>query len=101
VTPNVAAIVLLSFTSTGNPIELAWSAPTENVDGSAIVAPLTYNVYRSHNGAAYKLTVHAGISTTKATISNVTAGATECFEVTAIEGGVESSRSLPSCITVP
>jgi len=100
-TPNVASIVLLAFAATGTPIGLSWSPPTENIDGSLIVEPLTYNVYRSNNGAPYRLTPHANIAATKVDITGFVSGETLCFEVTAIEGGVESSASLSACITVP
>ena len=33
-----------------NPENLRWQAPTENVDGSAISGPLSYNLYRRSPG---------------------------------------------------
>ena len=35
-----------------NPENLEWIAPTENVDGSPISGPLSYNLYRKEPGAA-------------------------------------------------
>ena len=34
-----------------NPPVLKWEAPTENVDGSQIKGPLSYNVYRTEFGS--------------------------------------------------
>jgi hypothetical protein len=100
--PDMTLIVLLILTATGNPIGLSWDAPTTNIDGSPIVEPLTYNVYRSRNGSPYRLTKHAGISATKASITeNVVSGELNCFEIAAIESGISSSLTLPVCITVP
>lgn len=102
--PNVSSIVIVLLTSSvshGGAPGLSWSQPTHNLDGTLILVPLTYNVYRSHDGGGYQQ-IRAGIKVTDISITgDLVMHAKECFEITAIENGIESDRSPSDCITLP
>lgn len=73
---------------------LNFKAPTTHTDGSAITGALTYNIYQGAKGATKpKVTT---FTTTTGTVANVAPGA--CFQVTAVEAGVESALSQEACI---
>lgn len=100
----VLLLALPAFAQTISPYSasLSWTAPTANTDGSAITGSLTYNIYQGASGALGATPVQTGITTTSATITaGLSAGATVCFAVTAVEGGVESAQSAQACKTFP
>lgn len=87
--------------STNGSIGIAWTPPALNRNGHAITQPLTYDVWRSHNGAGYELTPHQGVSVTALQITgnNLTPGVRECFKITAhIAGGQASQFSKETCV---
>lgn len=68
---------------------LSWDAPTQNVDGTAIAAPLSYTVYR---GAPS--TTLTAIATVSAQAYDDAAGpGTWVYTVSATAGGVKSANS--------
>lgn len=79
---------------------LSYTAPATNTDGSAISGTLTYNIYQGLTGALVKVqSAVTGLSVTITT--GLTAGTTQCFAVTAVEGGVESAQSNTACVAIP
>lgn len=82
---------------------ISWTGPTLNTDGSAITGAVTYNLYTGAQGVAPEVTsVQKGITTPSATVTTgLTAGATVCFAVSAVVGGVEGAQTAPSCVAVP
>jgi len=85
VVPGVAA-----FASAVNPT-LSWTAPTANTNGTAITSALSYNLYQGAKGA--EVLVASGV--TSPYTASLASGL--CFEVTAVESGVESARSNEVC----
>lgn len=79
---------------------LNWGAVTQNVDGTAIVPPITYNLYQ---GVSTPLTkVQTGLTAPTATVTTgLTPGTTQEFAVTAVEGVVESAQSAIASVPVP
>lgn len=78
---------------------ISWSAPTANVDGSAITGAVSYNLYQGLTGALAK--VQSGIAGGSATVTTgLTPGTTQCFAVTAVVATLESAQSVPVCITL-
>lgn len=74
---------------------VTWTAPTTNTNGTP-VSTLTYNLYQGLSGALAK--VQSGIATTTLVVTTgLTVGTTQCFAVTAVEGGVESAQSNVAC----
>ena len=79
---------------------LSWTAPTTFTNGSPITGTITYNIYQGASGA--EASVQTGVATTSVTITTgLSAGSTVCFQVTAVVGGVESSRTTEVCETFP
>ena len=81
-------------------VTVAWVAPTQNTDGTAINGALTYQLYVGASGkeTSFGSPVSASpfvITPTPAPGSNV------CVQVTAIANGVESARSTEACTTIP
>lgn len=73
---------------------LSWTPPATFIDGSAITAPITYNVYRGPTADAAGLTRVATTNATSIVIPNSTQQTqTFYFAVTASVNGVESSLS--------
>jgi hypothetical protein len=80
---------------------LTWTAPTANTDSTAISGTLTYNVYSGPTAGTLAATpVQTGLTVTTGTVPGA-AGTTQCFAVTAVEGGQESAQSNVSCKTFP
>ena len=80
---------------------LTWTAPTTNLDGSAITATLTYNVYQAVQGAILVKVQSAVATTTETLTAGLTAGSIQCFAVSAIANGVESAQSNTACVAIP
>jgi hypothetical protein len=90
----------VSFAQAAPSAALSYAAPTTNTDGSAITAPLSYNIYQGLTGALVKVqSAVAGLSVTITT--GLTAGTTQCFAVTAVENGVEGAQSNTACVAIP
>jgi len=85
----------------GPTANVSWTAPTTNVDGSAIPAgSLTYTLYQGATGS--EAPAISNLTATTATVTaGLTAGATVCFKVVAIENGVQSAPSNEACSTIP
>ncbi len=97
-----AVVTACSVASSGTlSAVLTWTAVTTNVDGTAVVAPVTYNVYQGAKGAEAATPVATGITaTTWTATTGLSPGATVCFEVTAVSGaGIESAKSNEACKT--
>jgi hypothetical protein len=87
--------------SAGPTANLLWTAPTTNTDGSAVVGALTYNVYQGAQGAALVKVASAISGTTTNITAGLASGSTQCFAVSAIEGGVEGAQSNTACAAIP
>ena len=85
-------------------VNVAWTAPTTNTDGSAISGTLAYNVYGAASASATTWTKVVSGATASPSSFTAPAGDT-CFAVTAVEteGGspVESAPSAPACLLIP
>jgi hypothetical protein len=73
-------------------LDLSWTAPTRNTDGTPIVPPLSYRV--TINGVAVTT-----VSTLTYTASGLPAGQ-HCATVATISAGGTSAESLPACATL-
>lgn len=79
---------------------LTWVAPTLNTDGTPITLPITYNVYQGASGA--EASVQTGVSGLTVTLTaGLADGATVCWQLTTVAGGVESARTNELCQTFP
>jgi hypothetical protein len=80
---------------------LGWTTPTQNTDGSTITTALTYNAYQGLQGQPLNK-IAAGLTVNTLVVSTgLTAGTTQCFAVTALEGTAESAQSNQGCVAVP
>lgn len=96
--PNILTLTLLLFTYTNHNVTIEWSGPFTNTDGSAITAPLTYNLYRTLNGGAQKQ-MRVGIAETEVTFSEaIKSGDSYCYFISAIENSVESNQLQLACV---
>ena len=77
---------------------LAWTAPTQRTDGTAITGALTYTVY--HGPSATSLPDKVPVSGLSHVYAGLASG-THCFAVTATEAGAESPMSGVGCKVVP
>ena len=77
---------------------IAFVAPTQNTDGSAISGAVTYNVYAAAQGTT-PVKVASGVTSDPTTyvvpITTIPYGTTECFALTTVNNGVESALSSP------
>lgn len=71
---------------------LEWTAPSTFVAGNPILDPITYKLYR--NGLLV-----GSLALTTTTITNEQTGR-QCYRVTAVVNGVESTQSNELCKTV-
>lgn len=96
----LAAPALAQTTTTS--LNLAWTAPTQNTDGTSITSTLTYQVFQGPKAGPF-VPVGTPVSTTTSVISSVAAG--NCFAVETIEttsgGSTTSSLSSTACAEVP
>jgi hypothetical protein len=79
---------------------VTWTAPTTNEDSTPIAGAITYQLYAGGSGKEAKL--GNPVASPPYVISPTPPpGTTQCVQVTAIVGGVESQRSSEVCATVP
>jgi hypothetical protein len=79
--------------SSGGNVTLAWQAPTENTDGTALTNLSGYKIYYGTQSGAYSASItlnNAGLTTY--VVENLSAG-TYFFAISAIANGVESDFS--------
>lgn len=78
---------------------LSWSAVTQYTDGTAITAPVTYNVYQG-TSATTMVKVATGVTAlTQSITTGLSDGNTYFWSVTAVVAGVESSQAPPGSKT--
>jgi hypothetical protein len=80
---------------------LTWTAPTANTDGSAITGTLTYNIYQALQGVPLSKVSTGNTALSVVVTAGLTAGTTQCFAVTAVEGTQEGAQSSIGCKTFP
>jgi hypothetical protein len=104
----ILTLLLISTVSAQTPttgsIDLAYTAPTEYTDGTAIPTgtAITYNVYMGTTAGGESATpVQTSVRYTSAVVSGLTVGTTYYFTVTAVVNGVEGPRSVEASATVP
>jgi fibronectin type 3 domain-containing protein len=100
------ALLALAFASVAMPAEsqtqytanITWTASTSAVGNPS----LTYNLYRAQNCPARFTQINATpLTATSYTDATVAAGASYCYQVTAVLGGVESVPSNQALVAVP
>jgi hypothetical protein len=83
-------------------VNLSWTAPTLNIDGTTIAGKLAYNLYQGNKGSTFTKVASAlpGVSTS---VTSTTAGS--CFAVTTLEtvgtSTTESALSTTVCAFQP
>lgn len=82
---------------TGGSVTFNWVAPTQNTDGTAITAALTYNLYNVTTTGSTSL--QSGITGLSNQRTNLNAG-TPCYALTAVANTLESAQTNPICILV-
>ncbi|MBI5236163.1 MAG: prepilin-type N-terminal cleavage/methylation domain-containing protein [Deltaproteobacteria bacterium] len=99
-TPNAPTAVLATRASLSG-INLTWTAPTLNTDGSTLVDLGSYNIYRSiDGGVTYPLLQSMGLGTSFSNTS-LTAGQRYIYRMTAVDkSGNPSANSATSSTTV-
>lgn len=88
----------------GGLLNLAWSAPLYNSDGTLITDPITYNLYQAPGNATDGSTaplslVQSGITTNSVAINDVSPGVLYYFAVSAVVDGVEGPMSTDVYMT--
>lgn len=97
--PNTATGVTATR-ATLSSINVTWTVPTTNTDGSALVDLAGYQIYRSLNGASYSLLQSIGLGTVFSDTS-LTAGQRYFYKIQAVDkSGNLSSDSAVSSTTV-
>lgn len=93
----LALMPVFALAQTSVTARLNWTAPTVHTDNSPISGALTYNVYQGAKGATKPKVSSAivGVST------QLTAAPGACFQVSAVEGNIESSLSSEACLPLP
>ena len=88
--------------SVSTAVNLGWTAPTANTDGSKITGTLAYNVYQGPSAGPFVKAL-TGLTGTSATITSLAAGT--CFAVSAVETlgktSTESALTTTACAIVP
>lgn len=80
-------------------VSFTWTAPTVHADGSPVTAPLAYIVYAGIPG---NMTAFDTLADTADTFYQpLVPGKLQCYAVTAVDAGVESSLSPLACVTMP
>lgn len=82
---------------------LAWTAPTQYSDGTAIPSSvvITYNIYQG-TSASTLTKVTSGVTTLTSTVTaGLSDGVTYYFAVTAVAGGLEGAQSNVASKTFP
>jgi hypothetical protein len=100
-TPFSITVAAASSGTSGGSVDLAWAAPTENTDGSALVNLNGYKIYYGHESKNYTTTItitNPGL--TSYVIDSLPAG-TYFFTVTATtSSGVQSGYSPEASTTI-
>lgn len=98
----VLAVLLLAGLAQAASVTLVWDAPTTNTDGSPLTDLGGYRLYQRQQGEPYGSATTIAAPTTTGTASDLLAGVTYCWVVTAYDlSGHESERSHEVCFTVP
>lgn len=96
----MALMVGLVFAASLQNYTASWGAPTAAVDGTALTAPVVYQLHVAKvSGGPY-----SGYGAQVSSLSELvvpSAPGTMCAMVTAISNGLESDPSNESCVTVP
>lgn len=84
-------------------VNINWTAPTLNTDGSTITGALTYNLYQGPKAGPF-VKVGNGLAGSTTTVTSLAGG--PCFQVTAVEaltpsGTAESLPVGPVCSIQP
>jgi hypothetical protein len=83
-------------------IQLGWTAPTKNTDGSAISGTLTYTLFQGPSGGPF-VQAATGVSGTSTVVTSISSG--NCFSLAAVETvgvSVTTSALTPTvCALVP
>lgn len=87
---------LFSGAALAQTLSVTWVAPTANVDGTAITAPISYNIYTGAKGAEVK--VQSGVTTAATSVAAVP-GIQLCVRVTSVVNALESAPSTEVCAT--
>ena len=92
--PFIVTGLTVSAQATGHSAVLTWSPPTDVIPGE------TYNVYRTANACPATTATFAKINSSPVTTptytdSTITAGSW-CYQITAVQNGVESAPSVSS-----
>jgi len=98
----VAAATTRAQTAWQPQVTLAWVAPPTNVDGSALLTPVTYNVYYASSAAGpFTTRVATGVTGTTTALANQPQ-AMDCYTVTAVDSsGAESDLGQPpACVNL-
>lgn len=96
-----ALTVTVAQTITPETVNLSWTAPTLNTDGTTITAPLTYNLYQGTASGAETLAQSGLTGTSIAVSTGLTPGKTYYWQLTAVANGVESARSTEVSAGIP
>lgn len=106
------ALLLVTSAQARNPrglpnggVQLTWTAPTQNSDGSSITDPISYNIYEAPGNAvdgssAPLVLVRTGVTATSVTISG-TSATLYYFAFSAVVDGVEGPLSTDIYVTTP
>ena len=106
VASSIIAFGVVDLADAASTLTGAWTPPTTNTDASPISAPITYNLYQgtqmNPSTPATLTKVQSGITADAVTITTgLTAGTTQCFAVSAVVNGIESTQTPQSCTPIP
>lgn len=90
---------LAALAVTPGQLTVTWVAPTQNVDGSAIVGPITYSVYQQSGTTWTK--VATGIAGLSWTATGLTGGTKQTYYVVSVAEGSQSGPSNYAGAVVP
>lgn len=97
----LTCVSVLAQTVTQN-IQLGWTAPVKNTDGSAITGALTYLLFQGPSGGPF-VQVATGVSGTSTVVTSTSEG--NCFALAAVETiGASSTTSALTptvCALIP
>jgi len=97
----IAFQVLSVASAYATDLTVACTAPTKFTDGTSIPAgtTITYNLYGALQGQSKVLLTPTPLATCQSVRTSVKPG-TQCYEATAIIGGIESAHTLETCVAV-
>lgn len=80
---------------------VTWTAPTTNTDSTVISGPITYQLYVGASGQ--EVAYGKPVSASPYVLANPAPvpGSNVCAQITAIVAGVESARTLETCVKIP